>query len=57
MKLISILCSLVLTSCTYSITMAHTSGTATDLIDEAATATPNTTVSVPVSVTPGIPPI
>lgn len=57
MKIISTLMCLMLSSCTYSITMAHTAGTATDLIDEAATATPNTTVSVPVSVTPGIPPI
>ncbi len=34
-------------SCTYSITMVHTEGTASDVVDETATATPNTTISVP----------
>jgi hypothetical protein len=40
-----------LTGCSYSITMAHTNGTATDLIEEAQTTTPTTSVSVPVSLT------
>ncbi len=34
-------------SCTYSITMVHTEGTATDVVDETATAAPSTSVSVP----------
>ncbi len=29
-----IVCGLILNSCTYSINLAHTEGTATDLIDE-----------------------
>ena len=38
-------------ACTYSINMAHTSGTATDLIDEEQVATPDIspTVTIPVS--------
>ena len=36
-----------LTSCTYSITMVHTAGTATDVVDETATNTPSTTISIP----------
>jgi hypothetical protein len=36
-----------LNSCNYSVTMAHTEGTATDVIDETASNTPSTTVSVP----------
>jgi RsiW-degrading membrane proteinase PrsW (M82 family) len=39
-------------ACTYSITMVHTAGTASDVVDETATATPNTSLSVPVSVIP-----
>jgi len=40
---------LSLTGCTYAITMVHTEGTATDVVDETATNTPSTSVSVPVS--------
>ncbi len=36
-----IVCGLILNSCTYSVTMAHTEGKATDLIDEAQTAQPD----------------
>lgn len=43
---------LLLTSCTYAITMVHTEGTATDVVDETATNTPTTSVSVPVSAIP-----
>ena len=52
--MLSLLC---LTGCTYSITMVHTEGTATDVVDETATNTPSTSVSVPVSATslPSIP--
>lgn len=45
--MLSVLC---LTACTYSITMVHTQGEATDVVDETATNTPSTTVSPTVSV-------
>jgi len=48
----AILSLLSLTGCTYSITMVHTEGTASDVVDETATNTPSTSVSVPVSVVP-----
>lgn len=40
---------LALTSCTYSITMVHTEGQATDVVDETATNSPDVspTVSIP----------
>jgi hypothetical protein len=40
------------TSCTYSITMVHTEGQASDVVDETATNTPSTSVTVPVSAVP-----
>lgn len=46
--MLSLLC---LTGCTYSITMVHTQGEAQDVVDETATNTPSTSVSVPVSAT------
>ncbi len=49
------LSALCLTGCTYSITMAHTQGSAEDLIDETATNTPTTTANIPVSVVPNSP--
>lgn len=42
--MLSLLC---LTGCTYSITMVHTEGTASDVVDEADT--PSLTASIPVS--------
>lgn len=39
----------MLSGCTYSITMVHTEGTASDVVDETATNTPSTSLSVPVS--------
>lgn len=36
----------VASSCTYSVTLAHTEGTATDLIDEVSTNTPTITADV-----------
>lgn len=42
----------ILTGCTYSITMVHTEGQATDVVDETASNTPSTSVSVPVSAIP-----
>ena len=41
---------LSLTGCTYSITMVHTQGEATDVVDETASNTPSTTVSPTVSI-------
>lgn len=41
--------NLILCSCTYSITLVHTQGQATDVVDETATNTPSTSVSIPVS--------
>lgn len=47
----SLICVITLitltTSCTYSVAMNHSEGTASDVIDEAATVSPTTTVSVP----------
>ena len=47
--------STYLTSCTYNVSMAHTSGTADDVIDDTASNTPNVspTITVPVSALPG----
>ena len=39
-----------LTGCTYSITMVHTEGTATDVVDETATNTPSTSITPTVSI-------
>ena len=39
-----------LTGCTYSITMVHTEGTATDVVDETATNTPSTSVTPTISI-------
>jgi len=45
-----ILCiALMLAGCTYSITMVHTEGEASDVVDETATNTPTTRVTLPVS--------
>lgn len=50
--LMTIIMMIVLTACTYSITMVHTEGQATDVVDETATNTPSTSVSIPVSAMP-----
>lgn len=42
----------MLSGCTYSITMVHTEGSATDVVDETQSNTPN--VSPNVSVVPGV---
>lgn len=50
MKLCFLICALLLGACsTYSITMVHTEGTATDVVDDPDTNTPSTTVSLPTS--------
>lgn len=50
--IISLIVATFLTGCTYSITMVHTVGTATDVVDETATNTPTTSVSIPLNVVP-----
>lgn len=39
----------ILTACTYSISLVHTEGQASDVIDDTDNITPTTNVSVPVS--------
>lgn len=39
-----------LTACTYSITMVHTEGQASDVVDETATNTPSTSISPTVAI-------
>ena len=51
-KLIVLIIIHCLAACTYSITMVHTQGQASDVVDETATNTPTTSVSVPVNVAP-----
>jgi hypothetical protein len=36
-------------SCTYSITLVHTDGTASDVVDETASNTPSASLAVPAS--------
>lgn len=54
-KLLSVIfiSCLLLNSCTFNMSMAHTQGTATDVIDDTASNTPNIspTITVPVSPT------
>lgn len=45
--IVSLLC---LNGCTYSITMVHTQGEATDVVDETASNTPSTSVSPNISI-------
>lgn len=42
-----------LASCTYNVSMSHTSGGSTDTIDDTATNTPNVSPTVNIPVTPG----
>ncbi len=49
-KIYILLISCVLVSCTYSITMVHTSGTASDVVDEQQS--PSTDVSPDIKVSP-----
>lgn len=46
MKLILCLMVILLSSCTYNISMAHTEGTATDTIDDTASNQPNVSPNV-----------
>lgn len=51
--LISFLTSLMLVGCTQTMTMVHTSGTASDVVDETSDASPTVTPTVTVPLTPG----
>jgi hypothetical protein len=46
-----LLLPIILTGCTYSVTLAHTEGTASDLIDEEQTTSPDVrpTVTLPLT--------
>lgn len=44
----------LLQSCTYSITMVHTEGTASDVVDETQSNTPNVSPDVNIPITPGL---
>lgn len=50
MKCLLIFLFIALSGCTYSITMVHTQGEATDVVDETASNTPSTSVSPTISV-------
>lgn len=50
--LIIIMGVLFMSSCTYSITLVHTEGEATDVVDETATNTPSTSATIPISLLP-----
>lgn len=41
MKILQIVTCLILTSCTYSVNLIHTQGSATDVVDEDLKANPN----------------
>jgi hypothetical protein len=46
--------AVMLTACTYSIAMVHTKGTATDVIDENQTASPNVSPNISVPLVGGV---
>jgi hypothetical protein len=46
---ISLVLSLVLCSCTYSINMVHSEGTTSDVIDESDSVTPTTDLRIPLT--------
>lgn len=48
MRIVCLISLLILTGCTYSITMVHTEGQATDVVDETATNTPSTSLTLPI---------
>jgi hypothetical protein len=52
--MISILMSL--NACTYNISMAHTSGTASDVSDDTSSSTPTISPTVTVPISPTLPP-
>lgn len=53
MKFLLLCLTCLLVSCTYTVSMAHTSGTAEDVIDDTNNNTPNISPNVTVPLTPG----
>lgn len=45
--LLNLFIAVVCTACTYNISLAHTEGTASDVIDDISTPTANTTATIP----------
>jgi hypothetical protein len=52
MKKLLLAVSVLLTSCTYNVSMAHTEGTASDVIDDNQSNEPNVSPSVTIPVKP-----
>lgn len=48
-KILAIISTIILNSCTYSITMVHTNGQATDVVDEQQTPTADIKATIPVA--------
>jgi len=51
-KLVQIALLCLLTSCTYSVTLVHTEGTASDVVDETQRTDPSTTADLNIPVKP-----
>ena len=47
-----LMCAVYLTGCTYSITMVHTEGTASDVVDETATNSTDVSPDIKLPMTP-----
>lgn len=52
-SLLFVLSLVLLSSCTYSVNLVHSHGTATDVIDDGDTATPDISPTVTVPLSPG----
>lgn len=52
MRYLAILALVAMSSCTYTISMAHTEGTATDTIDDTSSAKADVSATIPASVIP-----
>ncbi len=52
MNILLVVLPLILTGCTYSISLAHTEGQASDVIDDTDSVTPSTNVTIPTSLVP-----
>jgi hypothetical protein len=50
MKIFLLLVCILLSSCSFNVSMAHTQGTATDVIDDTASNTPKTDISPDISI-------
>ncbi len=53
MKICLFFICILLSGCSYNISMAHTSGIADDVIDDTASNTPNVSPTINIPVTPG----